>query len=287
MEIRNKEVQDIIMSLFESQGVDKVPGGIITGFLKKRGKQNKDDYVKLFYNEHTITLSKFITKEYQAIKSHIEGEIKHKPEATLKSLSLEQLENLPKEIKDEMKHIWFSADFHQGHRPIAESLWDGINRPTNMETHDDWLINIINAKVGKKDKFYILGDLSLAPKKEAEKFIMKLNGDKVLIIGNHDKNIKNTNLISEKTHIKEFKFKREGIEIFAVLCHYPMVSWNRSFHGAWQLYGHVHGRYNNIEKLAMDVGLDNEELNHEPINLYDIAVKMVERKEIINNMIRC
>jgi len=26
------------------------------------------------------------------------------------------------------------------------------------------------------------------------------------------------------------------------LCHYPMRSWNKSYHGAWLLYGYVHGR---------------------------------------------
>jgi calcineurin-like phosphoesterase family protein len=45
------------------------------------------------------------------------------------------------------------------------------------------------------------------------------------------------------------------------LNHYPMRSWNRSFHGSWHLYGHVHGRFSaedaaNGWMLTKDVGVD-------------------------------
>jgi len=281
MEIRNKKIKDIIMPLFESQGVSKISGGKLDAFLKELPDKT---YIKLYYNEHKIVLTESkADKDYWFIKSYIESELKHNPEKNMKDYTLKDLDDLSEEIKEEMKHIWFSADFHHGHKPIAESKWEGIERPTNVDTHDDWLINIINARVDKQDKFFILGDLSLASRKDAEKFIMKLNGNKVLIFGNHDKNLKNTNLISEKVLRKEFKFRREGIDVFIVLDHYPMMSWNRSVHGSWHLYGHVHGRLEH-PRLALDVGIDNAEMNHAPINLWEVAHWMIRKRIQLSEM---
>lgn len=281
MEIRNKKIKDMIMPLFESQGVVKTEGNNLDAYLKVLPDKT---YIKLYYNEHKIVLSeKYADKDYWTIKGYLESELKHNPEKNMKDYTLDDLKNLSDEIKEEMKHIWFAADYHQGHKPMAESLWDGIDRPTNTETHDDWLVSITNNRVNKNDKFFILGDLSLAPRIVAEKFIKRLNGNKVLIFGNHDKNLHNTTVISEKTIRKEFKFKRPGIDLFIVLDHYPMASWNRSVHGSWHLYGHVHGRFKS-ERLAMDVGIDNEEMNHAPINLWEVAHWMIKRRIEISNL---
>jgi len=36
-----------------------------------------------------------------------------------------------------------------------------------------------------------------------------------------------------------------------------MASWNRAFHGAVQLHGHVHGRFDNEGLRRFDVGIDS------------------------------
>lgn len=276
MEIKDKTIQNTILDLFKKKGVTEPENTNIQAFLKENPDKT---YIKLYYGDNKIVLSEnYATDDYWTIKKYIKDELKHNPEKDLTSFTLDDLDKLPDEVKDEMKHIWFSADFHHGHRAMAESLWDGINRPTNIDTHTDWLINdVINKHVGKKDKFFIIGDLSLAPRKEAEKFINKLNGDKVLIIGNHDGNIKNSTVISEKTQIKDFKYNRHGISINIILCHYPMMTWSRSVHGSWHLYGHVHGRLDH-PRLAFDVGIDHTDMNHMPINLWEVAIKMVKKK---------
>ena len=57
-------------------------------------------------------------------------------------------------------------------------------------------------------------------RKEAEKFIDRLNGNKFLILGNHDKNIHNSTRFSQITQIKDFSFKRKNIDIKIALCLY-------------------------------------------------------------------
>ena len=205
------------------------------------------------------------------------------------------------EIMDDMKSIHFVADLHHNHPKIVEIY----KRPITLQKesqeyyeeneidpvydkfkdlewkeeinriHDKWLVGVINNWVGKKDQLYILGDLSFAPKVEAEKFIDKLNGKKFLILGNHDKNIQNSTRFEQITQIKNFNYSKGGANIHIVLCHYPISSWERKVHGSYHLYGHVHGKYKN-SGLSLDVGLDSKDLLsitkgvYRPLNLFEI-----------------
>jgi len=216
------------------------------------------------------------------------------------------IENITPEIRKEMKSIWFTADLHHGHPKIVNIC----NRPVYLESklqdyflgreaddpeykmtkdpqwkaemnkiHDEWLVKeVFNRYIGKKDTVFILGDLSLAKRQEAEKFIDRLNGNKFLILGNHDKNIDTSTRFAQITQIKDFRFKRPGMYIHISLCHYPMASWDRKPYGSWHLYGHVHGRYKN-PGLSLDVGLDNPEIGWRPINLYEVALMMSDKEE--------
>jgi len=211
-----------------------------------------------------------------------------------------------------MEAIWFTADLHQGHpkivpicnRPVyfepamhdyfsrkeADALekdphwkpWkDKEWREEMNKIHDQWLVKeIFNKWVGKRDTVFILGDLSLGNKIEAEKFIDRLNGNKFLILGNHDKNIDTSSRFSQITQIKDYKFKRPGVDINISLCHYPLASWDKKPHGAWNLYGHVHGRYKN-PGLSLDVGIDNSEIGWRPINLAEVTEIMLEKEKLL------
>jgi len=190
----------------------------------------------------------------------------------------EILDKLTPEIIQDMQKIWFTADLHAQHPKIV----DICNRPTTREEHDEWLLKeVFNKYVQKKDEVYILGDISLGKRQIAEKFVARMNGNKHLILGNHDKNVAHLGNWSEVTQIKDFTYSRFGINIHIVLCHYPMASWNRRIHDSWHLYGHVHGRFQNTG-LSWDVGIDNRESRCgvfgwcRPINLYEVALIMSE-----------
>lgn len=197
----------------------------------------------------------------------------------IKQNTINILDRITPEARESMEHIWFGADFHHDHPKIV----DICNRPTTIEEHNRWLINdVFNKWVKKKDTIYILGDLTFAKSKEAEKFIDQLNGNKFLIEGNHDRNIKSSTRFSQITQIKDFTFSQFGLNIHIVLCHYPMASWNRKPYGSWHLYGHVHGRYKH-PGLSFDVGIDNQEIQRfpgggwRPINLYEVCQIMADR----------
>lgn len=185
-------------------------------------------------------------------------------------------------IREEMQHVWFSADHHDSHDKIIEIC----SRPTTVADHREWLIEtVLNAHVGKKDKLYLLGDLSFGPRKEVEsKFISKIRGSKTLILGNHDRNLRNSTYFAEITQRKNFTFSRGGLNIHIVLDHFPLASWDRKPYGSWHLHGHTHGRFVN-HGLSWDVGIDNwrtltllddTHINNlwKPISLYEVTLLM-------------
>jgi len=183
------------------------------------------------------------------------------------------LSKITEEIKKDMEKVWFIADIHAYHDKIISIC----NRPCRPENHEEWLLNQINHYVKKNDRLYILGDVSIANKIKTEKFLDKINGIKYLIVGNHDKNIDKSTRFENISDIKDFTYSRGEINIHIVLCHYPIVSWNRKIHGSWHLYGHVHGRFN-MPNLSLDVGIDNETHKY-PYNLYEICQIMEEKSK--------
>lgn len=191
------------------------------------------------------------------------------------------VDKLDSQLIAEMQKIWFTADLHHSHTKIV----DICNRPISKEEHDEWLLKeVFNKYVQKKDEVYILGDVSFAKRKDAEKWVARLNGNKHLIVGNHDKSVVNLGNWAEVKQLKDFTFSRENLNIYIVLCHYPIASWNRKIHGSWHLYGHTHGRFQNTG-LSWDCGIDNRE-NYagifgwcRPINLYEVVLIMNQRQK--------
>ena len=229
----------------------------------------------------------------------------------MKDIKVDILDKITSDVKKEMESIWFTADLHAQHPKIV----DICNRPvylsqeekiilSNLEKeelikspdykilnskqyksfinprNDEWIIkDVINNTVGRKDTLYILGDVTMANKIASDKFLDRLNGDKRLIEGNHDQNIRKSTRFGEITKIKDFTYnnKTAGIKIHIVLCHYPMLTWNRRVHGTWSLFGHVHCRQlEGQDKLSFDVGIDRIGI-WRPYNLYEICMIMYKK----------
>lgn len=117
----------------------------------------------------------------------------------------------------------------------------------SVEEMNQFMIERWNKKVRKNDEIVILGDLSIAGARETEELIKKLNGRKTLIIGNHDKYLKdksfNRSLFVKITPYLELNDDKRKV----VLNHYPVFCYNgqnRVFEdgtpSTYMLYGHVH-----------------------------------------------
>lgn len=87
-----------------------------------------------------------------------------------------------------MATVWLISDTHFGHAGVCKFLReDGVTklRPfDDPEEMDEYMIQAWNDRVRPTDKVYHLGDVVINHK--ALKTLSRLNGDKVLIRGNHD-----------------------------------------------------------------------------------------------------
>lgn len=140
-----------------------------------------------------------------------------------------------------MKNIWFSSDYHWGHRNILE--YD--KRPfDSIEKHDIHILNEYNKLVQPQDDFYFLGDLAFTKKREQlawiESLLIQMKGNKFFIKGNHDHS--ETIKLYEKHGIYLGEKKTITIgEDRVTLNHFPQRTWDKSHHGSFHIYGHHHG----------------------------------------------
>lgn len=113
--------------------------------------------------------------------------------------------------------------------------------------HDQLIINNWNKTVTNADTVYILGDIGkIGGNHNIEhlcKCISVLKGKKVLVLGNHDDNLKDVRLrqlFIEVTQYKELSDNFNGMNYKLVLSHYPVLFWNGQHKGTVHLYGHLH-----------------------------------------------
>jgi len=186
-------------------------------------------------------------------------------------------------------NTFFTADTHWGHYNIIKHC----NRPWNVEEHDEALIALWNGIVSKRDTVYHLGDFAMfkAVKSGEERMKvyrrtrMRLNGKIHLVVGNHDKMSQEVYNCFTEVYDGIRDIKIDGNKI--TLCHYPMRSWNCSFHGSFHAFGHVHSRLENIDTgVSCDVGVDVPEWNYAPVPWETLKTKLDKKKKVWNDRAR-
>jgi calcineurin-like phosphoesterase family protein len=186
-----------------------------------------------------------------------------------------------------MSDKFFTSDTHFFHGNIIKHC----KRPfVSVEEMNETLIQNWNKKITNKDIVYHLGDVfwkikTMSPE-DVYNLINRLNfGELHIIPGNHDskKILRNMGAVPEvciEPMILEIKIGDQSI----TLCHYAMLSWNKSHYGTWQLFGHSHGILNHISEnqktllrpTQMDVGVDTN--NFCPYSFEEIRQKIEMQK---------
>jgi calcineurin-like phosphoesterase family protein len=87
-----------------------------------------------------------------------------------------------------MPSVWLASDHHFGHEKTCTVFKRADGSPlrpfASAEEMDEEMVRRHNERVKPNDKCYFLGDVAIARK--SLKILDRLNGDKVLIKGNHD-----------------------------------------------------------------------------------------------------
>lgn len=174
-----------------------------------------------------------------------------------------------------MKYV-FTADTHHLHKNIIELS----HRPfSDVEEMTEQLIEKHNKVVEPCDVFFHLGDFAISyGKRDAGKIdeiLSRMNGQKWLITGNHDRDEVTKNPRWHKvTPYHELKLDLGGEhKQRIVLCHYAMRVWNQSHRGAWMLHGHSHGNLPDIGGKILDVGVDGNS-DYAPWTIHQITHEM-------------
>lgn len=152
---------------------------------------------------------------------------------------------------------YLTSDLHFDHRNICK--FTNRQLVVDQDHHTEWLIDIWNTAVKNSDRIFHLGDFSFATKyDEIASVVKKLQGQKFLIKGNHDRSkvleqLKSDNLIQNWYHYEEIKLAGTT----ACLFHFPIASWHKQNYGSIMLHGHSHGSYTTGQGKILDVGLDS------------------------------
>ncbi len=195
-----------------------------------------------------------------------------------------------------MPSTWFTADTHLGHANIikfcqrpylsaaeAEQARENPRgswhvAPETVERHDAAILAAINSLVGPDDTLWVLGDFCMGKYDAALAYRNRIVCRSVhLVVGNHDH--PSVRPVFDSV-IDQGLVTIDGHDIW--LNHYPMRSWHGSFHGSWQLYGHVHGRLVDEDArspwlLTRDVGVDA--CGYQPVSLGELRRYMKPREK--------
>jgi len=162
---------------------------------------------------------------------------------------------------------FFTADEHYAHSNIIKYC----DRPFKyIDEMDAALIRNHNEVVRGEDTTIHAGDFCFTKDFDTvqRKYIDKLNGAHIFLVGSHDYWLKgkNYNQIYEKRIDKQL----------VVVCHYAMRVWPASHYNSWLLYGHSHGNLAPMGKQH-DVGVDNN--NFYPVSFDCIRETMRNRPD--------
>lgn len=178
---------------------------------------------------------------------------------------------------------WFISDTHFYHSNILTFIGESgsLIRPgfESMEHMNEHMVEKWNSVVGKNDKVYHLGDVVMKTGAWAFEILDRLNGEKVLIKGNHD---------NAKLHIYAKYFKDVRSEIHLKTSERDMVVFTHRpirFSGpgeenriVFNCHGHIH---QNIIDDYRYINLSVEAIDYTPVSWHEIDQNILKRKELI------
>lgn len=136
---------------------------------------------------------------------------------------------------------------------------------------NEYMVMQHNRVVGPNDKVYFLGDVTMAKNAKGLEILRRMNGEKILIKGNHD-------LASASAYLEHFKDIRgshqlDGMVVTHIPIHPESLSrWKANVHGHLHYNrvkteaGHIDPRYYNVSMEQLD--------DYTPISLEQLKQKL-------------
>ena len=172
-----------------------------------------------------------------------------------------------------MANIFFASDHHFHHKNIL-TFKNGNGTPVrvfdDVDHMNEHMVNSHNSVVKPTDKVYFLGDVSMSRNAKGLEILGRMNGEKVLVKGNHD-------LCSATQYAQYFKDVRGSHQFDGmILTHIPihpesLARWGLNVHG------HLH---NNVVLRTLSQIPDHRYFNvsMERINFTPISLEEVKKQ---------
>lgn len=168
---------------------------------------------------------------------------------------------------------YYIADTHFGHGAIL-----GLrNRPfSSVGEMDAFMVDAWNSVVRPTDIIYHLGDFSFGGAAHAKQIFRRLNGRKILILGNHDMGNGRPlpyilDLEWDIAPTPTLETTDCGERLF--LSHYAHRVWPASNSGSIHFYGHSHGMLDAVG-MSRDVGVDLPDVAFTPRTFQHLKVSL-------------
>lgn len=133
-----------------------------------------------------------------------------------------------------MSETFFIGDTHFGHQNIL--TYEPIARPfATVEEMNEAIVDRWNSVVGKFDKVYHVGDFCMGGRENIA-IADRLNGQKRLVMGNHD-------AYPAELYLKYFK-SIHGVLFWndCILTHVPVHPANLQHRSTYNIHGHLHSK---------------------------------------------
>jgi calcineurin-like phosphoesterase family protein len=169
-----------------------------------------------------------------------------------------------------MPNIFFASDHHFHHKNIL-TFKNQDDTPvrvfSDVDHMNEHMVQQHNSVVKTTDKVYFLGDVTMSRNAKGLEILGRMNGEKVLVKGNHD-------LCSANQYLQYFKDVRGSHQFDGmILTHIPihpesLARWGLNVHG------HLH---NNVVKMPVAqipdrryFNVSMERINYTPISLEEV-----------------
>jgi len=154
--------------------------------------------------------------------------------------------------------IFFTSDLHLGHSNIIKYC----DRPFKVQNEmNEVIIKNYNDLVKPEDTVYFLGDIAFMSNVKAAWMVNRLNGTKILVRGNHDKNHNKMKTFGFVDSSHELTINTDYGTIY--MRHVPNETYQEGLH----FCGHVHTKWR-FNRNIVNVGVDVWDFK--PVLLEDI-----------------
>lgn len=170
--------------------------------------------------------------------------------------------------------IWFISDLHLNHQ--KQFIWQSRGF-TNIQEHNQTILNNIKECVRDNDEFYILGDLTLGPIEEVKEILRQLPGRIHVILGNHDTD-RRIEFYQSLGWDVQFSTVIRWEKYRFYLSHYPTITGNTDEElraATFCIYGHTHSKTAWDARLPLAYNVAPEANNNRPVSISDIVTILV------------